>query len=354
MVAAEQQDDRVRRPRVREPVPVRGDRRPPRRDRARGDREHRHRRPDDDPRGGEELRVRAPWSTRPESYDAVLQELERHGRAAVARHARVPRRRGVLLHGALRHRDRPLVRRAPGRLPDADDERLREGHRPLLRREPAPARGLLLAGRLAHARAVDGAPARRQGAVVQQRARPQRRPRCWSRSSSVPACAIIKHNNPCGAAVGGTARRGLRARLRVRPACRRSAAIVCLNRPVDARRRRARSSSSSARCLRAELHRGGARDPRRQAEHAHPRGQRAPPARHRRARPQARDGRPAGPGPRHRPRGPHGDGGRHRAQAERGRVGRDAVRLEGLQARALQRDRARLATSPRSASAPAR
>ena len=30
---------------------------PPRRDRARGDREHRHRRPDDDPRGGEELRL---------------------------------------------------------------------------------------------------------------------------------------------------------------------------------------------------------------------------------------------------------------------------------------------------------
>ena len=30
----------------------------PRRDRPRGDREHRHRRPDDDPRGGEELRLR--------------------------------------------------------------------------------------------------------------------------------------------------------------------------------------------------------------------------------------------------------------------------------------------------------
>ena len=40
----------------------------------------------------------------------------------------------------------------------------------------------------------------------------------------VPACAIIKHNNPCGAAVGGTGARGLPARVRVRPACRRSAA----------------------------------------------------------------------------------------------------------------------------------
>ena len=50
--------DRVRRPRVREPLPVRGDRGAPRRHRRRGDREHRHRRPDDDPGGGEELPVR--------------------------------------------------------------------------------------------------------------------------------------------------------------------------------------------------------------------------------------------------------------------------------------------------------
>ena len=49
--------DRVRRSRVREPLSVRGHRRPPRRHRARGDREHRHRRPDDDPRGGQELRL---------------------------------------------------------------------------------------------------------------------------------------------------------------------------------------------------------------------------------------------------------------------------------------------------------
>ena len=40
----------------------------------------------------------------------------------------------------------------------------------------------------------------------------------------VPACAIIKHNNPCGVAVGGSGARGLPARVRVRPACRRSAA----------------------------------------------------------------------------------------------------------------------------------
>ena len=121
------------------------------------------------------------------------------------------------------------------------------------------------------------------------------------------------------------------------------------------RRSPRRSSSSSARSSsRPRFTDGGARDPRRQAEHADPRGQRAPPRQRRRARPQARDGRPARAGPRHGPRGPLGDGGRHRAQADRARVGRDAVRLEGLQARALQRDRARPRTSPPSASAPGR
>ena len=37
------------------------------------------------------------------------------------------------------------------------------------------------------------------------------------RDFEVPACAIVKHNNPCGVALGARAR-GLRAGLRVRPA----------------------------------------------------------------------------------------------------------------------------------------
>ena len=63
-------------------------------DRARGDREHRHRRPDDDPRGGEELRLRArSWSTRPATTRSCRSSGRR--RQALARHARVaspPRR----------------------------------------------------------------------------------------------------------------------------------------------------------------------------------------------------------------------------------------------------------------------
>ena len=169
--------DRVRRPRVREPLPVRGDRRPPRRGRRRGDREHRHRRPDDDPRGGEELQL-----LRGRGRAGVLRRgpagAARIRRPPLARHAREPRGRGVRHHRPLRLGDRALVRRAARRLPARDHGRLREGDRPRLRREPAPARRLLRAGRRAHARALDGAPARRPRAVVQQRARPQLRAAC--------------------------------------------------------------------------------------------------------------------------------------------------------------------------------
>ena len=170
---------------------------------------------------------------------------------------------------------------------------------------------------------------------------------------NVPACAIIKHNNPCGAAIGSSAREAYERAF----ACDPQSAfggVVCLNRPVDRALAELVVAQFCEVLFAPRLHRRGARAAREQAEHAHPRGQRAAPLQHRRARPQARDGRPARPGPRHRPRGPLGDGGRHRAQADRGRVGRDAVRLEGLQARALERDRARRASSRRSASAPAR
>ncbi len=110
----------------------------------------------------------------PASYDAVLAELRDADGRAVDGDAREPRRRGVRVHRALRHGDPALVRGEARRLPVAARARVREGHRPLLRREPAPARRLLRAGRLADAPALERPPARRQAAVVQQPARPQR------------------------------------------------------------------------------------------------------------------------------------------------------------------------------------
>jgi phosphoribosylaminoimidazolecarboxamide formyltransferase / IMP cyclohydrolase len=49
---------------------------------------------------------------------------------------------------------------------------------------------------------------------------------------SVPACAIIKHNNPCGAAVGSSAREAYERALACDPPSA-FGGIVCLNRPVD-------------------------------------------------------------------------------------------------------------------------
>ena len=114
----------------------------------------------------------------PVAYDAVLDELRESDRRLSLQHAREPGRRGVRLHRALRHRDRPLVSGEARGLPAAVRARLREGARAALRREPPPARRLLRAGRRADARALDGVPAGRQADLVQQPARPRRRAGC--------------------------------------------------------------------------------------------------------------------------------------------------------------------------------
>ena len=49
---------------------------------------------------------------------------------------------------------------------------------------------------------------------------------------TVPACAIIKHNNPCGCAVGGSALEAYQAAFAADPMSA-FGGVVCLNRPVD-------------------------------------------------------------------------------------------------------------------------
>ena len=67
--------------------------------------------------------------------------------------------------------------------PDTHRDRAREGARPLVRREPAPARRVLRRARRANAPALPRRAAARQGALVQQPQRPLR-PRECSRASS--------------------------------------------------------------------------------------------------------------------------------------------------------------------------
>ena len=130
------------------------------------------------------------------------------------------RQRGLRPDRPLRRRDQPLVLDRVRGLPRTPGGRLREGARPLLRREPAPAGGALRRRRGAQPHPLAGLEAARQGALLQQRARPRLGAARWSTTSSSPACVIVKHNNPCGVAIGADASRGLPEGTGLRPGLR--------------------------------------------------------------------------------------------------------------------------------------
>ena len=317
----------------------------------RGDRADRHRRPDDDPGRGQEPRVRR--------RGHLARELRRGARgaaddrtAAVAPDPREPGRRGVRLHRALRHGDRPLVRGEGRGLPAAARARVREAHRPALRREPAPARGPVLPGRGAHARAVHGPPARRQGPVVQQPPRPQLGPAAGER---VQGAGLRDHQaqQPVRGGPGRIGAGGLPAGVRRRPDER----VRRCDLPQHARgsgHRRGDRRAVRRGAVRARLRRRRPRGPREQAQHAGARGQRAPDHQPRRARRQAGDGRAARAGPRPRSRGPRGDERRHRAQADAITSGRSSGSPGRCASTCAPTRSSSARTSPRWASGPAR
>ena len=96
-------------------------------------------------------------------------------RRALARHAPLARRRDLRRHRRVRVGDRGLVRRPRG-VPRGPDPDVLEGPEPRLRREPAPAGGLLRGGGRAPPPALAGRPAERPRALLQQPQRPLRRP----------------------------------------------------------------------------------------------------------------------------------------------------------------------------------
>ncbi len=213
--------------------------------------------------------------TRPEIVRRGPAGARGRRRQALARHARVARRRGVLLHRPLRHGDRALVRREAGGLPARADVGVREGDRPRLRREPAPARRLLRAGRRAHARALDGQAGRGQGPLVQQRAGPELGPPA-GRGVQRPGLRDHQAQQPVRRRGRQLRARGLRARLRVRSAvgvrrhrlpqppgrarAGRAAVRAVLRGPVRSplRRRRARAARVAGRTCASSRTRSGA------------------------------------------------------------------------------------------------
>ena len=122
------------------------------------------------------------------------------------------------------------------------------------------------------------------------------------REFELPAAAIIKHNNPCGCAVGETIEEAYERALGCDP---QSAfgRVVVLNRKVGEKLADKLSRELRRAAVRARLRGRRVRDAAGQAQHPHHRGLRAAPADARRARHGSRHRRPADAGPRHRPAG---------------------------------------------------
>ena len=139
----------------------------------------------------------------PADYAAVLAEMRSNGGGRVRGDQRAPGAQG--LRTARRATTAPspttwaaaTARRAQALRRDPPP-RPAQGAGPALRREPAPARGALR--RLLRR----GRAAARQGAVVQQHRRHQRRAVADAgvSSTTAPTVAILKHNTPCGVGTG--------------------------------------------------------------------------------------------------------------------------------------------------------
>ena len=178
----------------------------------------------------------------------------------------------------------------------------------------------------------------RQAALVQQHPRPRRR-LAAARRVLRARLRDRQAQQPLRDGDRRDRQRGVRARLRVRPALgvRRRAALQ----PADRR--------GAGRAPQPAVHRGaararlrGGRDGGAHAEGVDPDPRGGRPGLHAaRARRQAGARRAAGAGTRPDRRDARGDDGADRGPADRGAVGRPAVRLEGLPARALERDRVR-------------
>ncbi len=186
-------------------------------------REHRHRRPGADPRLGQEPRLR-----HRRRRSGRLCAGDRRARGQQGRHdagaAAQARRQGLCAHGFLRFGDRQLVRPAAGRdLPRAADHRGRARADLALRREPAPAGGLLLRRQPAagHRHRAHGPG---QGAFLQQ----YRRHRGGLRMRGRVQRACRRR---------GEARQSLRRRHRPGPVQRLPEGL-CLRSRVDLRRHR--------------------------------------------------------------------------------------------------------------------
>ncbi len=140
---------------------------------------------------------------------------------------------------------------------------------------------------------------------------------------ALPACVIVKHNNPCGAALAESLAHAYQKALECDPVTA-FGSVIAVNRSVDVETATLMSELFIEVLFAPGLRRRGPRDPDPQGRHPRPRRQRAPQGQPRRDGLQARARRRARAGQGRRPRGPRRHGGREQAAPDRGRVGRPA------------------------------
>ena len=306
-------------------------------------RDDRHRRARDAPRGGEELRARRPGLPARADYEPVLEELRAPRRALARDPARARRATAFARTAAYEAAIAALVRRARGASPSCFMPAF-EKVLDLAYGENPHQRAAYYAERArAHAPALAGRAAARASELSFNNLQRPRRPRgCSLASSTLPALRDRQAREP----VRGRRRRarsrrpttqrarrrpglGLRRRRRPQPAGRRGAR--------RAARRAVRRGAVRARLRRRRRSRRSRAKPSRRGSSTTASGARPT----RRAGLQARARRAARPGPRLGRRGPRGDGASSAATPSEADVGRPALRLARLQARRVERDRAR-------------
>ena len=206
------------------------------------DRDDRHRRPGDGARARRRTTRGSRSSPSPTSTTPLLEELR-------ANDGNRRRRDAPRASRSRRSRTRPRTTprscsgcRASEVLPAAPDRRARAHRRgAALRREPAPAGGALPPARRRRAGGTACTSTAASRCRTSTSTTPTPRGSSCTTSVSGPACAIIKHANPCGVAVAGDARRRVPTRARVR----RTFGVRWHRRAEPADRRARRSSGWS-------------------------------------------------------------------------------------------------------------
>ena len=294
---------------------------------------------------------------RPETYDAVLEELRGRRRARCRCRTRESLAAEAFSYTA--RYDTAIARwfaeQQRGLPAAATSAPSRRSSTCPTARTRTSARAYYAAGRRARARALAGPPAPRQAALVQQPARPRRGARRSSRDFERAGVRDRQAQQPVRRGARRRPLEAYRARVRVRPAerVRRRDRAQPAGRPP---RRREALAEQFVEVLFAPGYEDDALEMLdAQAQRPHPRG----PASAAAPLLGEQDIRQVTGGLLVQDRDvvarrARRDGGRHGARADRGRVGRPAVRLAGLPARALQRDRARPRRRDDRASAPAR